>query len=190
MKNSTHMHPGRFLKTVVILAGLSLGSDMQAGDEIAKTQEAPMTLPDLQNKGITQFIDKEFTLRAKVMWEYASVKIPEDPIPAEQLRNKASPITIAMDELGGKDGKRLKGIQASGADLVRKPDAQGQETYAFQKVSLTNHDKEYIMTVRLKLRPAFNKTHLENPAFVKQCNNPAYWSQTFEVEIVALREAP
>lgn len=149
-----------------------------------------MTLSALQTNGITRFVDKEFTLQAKVAWEYASVKIPENPTPMDQLRKKASQIVIALDELGIQDGKRYKGIQASGADLSRKEDAQGQEVYAFQNVNLSNHDKSYMMTVRLKLRPAFTKTHLENPAFIKQCNNPAYWSQTFEVEIVALRQTP
>ena len=97
---------------------------------------------------------------------------------------------ISLEELGGTEGRRFKGIQASGRDLVRVKDDQGLEAYAFQQAILSNNSKEYVMTVRLKLRPAFSKTHLENPAFIKQSNNPVYWSQTFEIEIVALREAP
>lgn len=184
------MKPSGFVKTLIIIAGLGLAGLLHAGETTAKPQEAQMTLTHLQTNGITQFVGQEFALRAKVMWEYASVKIPEDPTPADQLRQKASQLTIPLTDLAAKDGKRVKGLFASGADLVRQADPQGREVYYWGKVALSNNDKEYIMTVRLKLRPAFNKTHLANPTFVKQSNNPVYWSQTFEIEIVALREAP
>lgn len=184
------MKTGRFVQMLLVLAGLCLGGETQAGETPAKSEAAIMTLQDLQLQGMTSFVDKEFMLRAKVMWEYAAFKIPEDPTPDDALRKQASAISIPLEGIETKDAKRARGIHLSGSDLARQADAQGREEFVFQKTSLSNNDKEYVMTVRLKLRPAFNKTHLANPAFVKQSNNPTYWSQTFEFELMALREAP
>ena len=179
-----------FVETIIVIAALCLSGGIQAGETPANPDGAPMTFADLLQKGMTPFVDKEFTLKAKVMWRYADVKIPEDPTSSEELRKKAGQVMIPFEGPEFKDVKGKKSIFASGRDLTRTTDAQGREAYAFKDTILSNNDKEYVMTVRLKLRPAFNKSHLENPAFVKQSNNPTYWSQTFEFEIVALREIP
>jgi hypothetical protein len=175
---------------MIVVAALCGVCGIQAGEAPASLEAPLMTFADLLKKGITQFIDKEFVIKARVAWEYASVKIPEDPTPDAELQKKASQLTIAVEGEEFRDNKRNKGLHASGRDLVMKADAQGRQVFAFKDAILSNKDKEYIMTVRLKLRPSFNKSHLENPAFVKQGNNPAYWNQTFEIEILALQAAP
>jgi hypothetical protein len=175
---------------MIVVAVLCGVCRIQAGETPAGLEEPPMTFADLLKNGIAQFIDKEFVLKARVAWEYASVKIPEDPTPDAELQKKASQLTIAVEGDEFRDIKRNKGIHASGRDLILKADVQGRQVYAFKETILSNKDKEYVMTVRLKLRPSFNKSHMENPAFVKQSNNPAYWNQTFEIEILALQAAP
>jgi hypothetical protein len=179
-----------FIKTAVLIAGLCLGTSAQAGENATNPEASPMTFSDLLKQGITLFIDKDFALKTKVMWEYTTAKIPEDPTPDSELRKKAGQLMLPLEGQDFTEGRSKKGIQASGVALTRKTGTGGREVYAFGDTLMTNNDKEYVMTVRLKLRPGFTKANLDNPAFVKQSNNPRYWSQTFEIEILTLREAP
>jgi hypothetical protein len=177
-------------ETVTLIAGLCLCVSAQAADPAPHTEATPMTFETLLKNGVTTFIDKEFALKTKVMWEYTTVKIPEDPTPDSELRKKAGPLMLPLSGEAFAEVRRKKGIQTSGIDLTRKTEASGREVYAFKDTVLTNNEKDYVLTVRLKLRPTFNKSNLENPAFVKQTNDPQYWSQTFEIEILAIQDAP
>lgn len=153
-------------------------------------QENPMTFKDLLDKGIVTFVDKEFSLKARVAWDYADVKIPEDPTPMEKIRQKAGELKVPFDGAGFKNVRGKRYLWAKGADLVKKADADGKEVYAFKDVVLANGTQDYVMKVRLKLRSMFKPSHLENPAFVKQSNNPLYWTQTFELDILSVAVPP
>jgi hypothetical protein len=144
-----------------------------------------MTFADLLKKGITNFIDKEFRLKAPVTWEYADVKIPEDPRSMEEVGKSAGHVKVQFEGPEFARVKRRKALRATGTGLKVVKDATGKQGYAFKDTVLTN-GKTYQLKVRLKLRPMFKKSHLENPAFIKQSNNPRYWSQTFALEILGV----
>ena len=154
-----------------------------------RTGGTPMTFADLLQGGMTTFLGREITLRARTLWEYATVKIPEDPTPEDQLRRKAGPLLIPFGGPEFRDVATACQIRATGADLKQQPGADGRMEYAFKGSLLSNGGKEYLLTVRLKLRARFKPTLLDNPAFVKQSNNPTYWGQTFEMEILNIQVA-
>lgn len=169
---------------------LSCGPGTLAQDKKPDTGTTPMTFSDLFKAPITQYIDKEFVFKAKTTWKHADVKIPEDPTPESELRKKAGQLLVPFEGAEFKDVKTKAYLHATAADLAKTAGPDGRQVYKIKDTVLSNGDKEYTMTVRLKLRPSFNKSQLENPAFVKQCNNPVYWNQTFELEIVSVQNAP
>jgi len=164
---------------VVFLACFAV-TDVYAGDE------KPLTFSDLKARGIVQFVGREFLLKAKVQWDDVDLKIPEDPTPIAEIRKLAGRLKVPFDELKVK-GRGKKYLWATGPGLGTVKDEAGKEQYAFKKKLLSNNDTEYTLKVRLKLRSGFNANHLKNPAFIKQSNNPRYWAQTFELEIVAIQ---
>jgi hypothetical protein len=91
--------------------------------------------------------------------------------------------------IGSDADPAFKGLRASRRYLrgegeqVRTVDKDdGREGYAIGDTILTK-DKRYRLEVTLRLRKSFGEAMLNNPAFVKQTNNPRYWSQTLKLEL-------
>jgi hypothetical protein len=121
-----------------------------------------------------------------VRWEYSTVKIPEDPRTAEELAREAGPLAIGLGTAGFEDIRESQRyVRAEGGGLKKRQDAEGREAYAVDTTDLVN-GKEYVLLVRIRFRSGFTHEMLKNPAFVKQCENPIYWSQTFQVEILSV----
>ena len=125
-------------------------------------------------------------LRAAVAWEYATVKILEDPTPQEVLAARAGPLNLSFDTAEFADVKARKTIFAVGTGLARTRGADGRKQYAVGDVPLVN-SREFLLRVVIRLRSQFKPAMLDNPAFVKQSNDPRDWSQTFEAEILEAR---
>ena len=121
------------------------------------------------------------------MWDYASVKTPEDPRPPDKLAQQAGPLKVLFDGPGFEDLAGRRHFLAEGETLRKVAGPDGREDYACGDKALVN-GREYILKVRILLRPSFKAEMLDNPAFVKQSNNPRYWSQTFALSILAVRE--
>lgn len=148
-----------------------------------------MTFADLLHGGMTSYLGREVTIRTRVLWEHPTLKIPEDPTPEAQVRRKAGPLLIPFSGPEFRDVNTPCQIRGTGAGLVQVPGADARMGYAFKGIPLSNGGKDYLLTVRLKLRARFKPVLLENPVFVKQSNNPVYWGQTFEMEILGVRDA-
>lgn len=149
-----------------------------------------MTFADLLHGGMTSYLGRAITIRTRVLWEHPTVKIPEDPTPEAQVRRKAGPLLIPFCGSEFRDITTPCQIRGTGAGLAQVAGVDGRMGYVFKGVPLSNGGKDYLLTVRLKLRARFKPTLLDNPAFVKQSNNPTYWGQTFEMEILAVQGAP
>lgn len=144
------------------------------------------TLRDLRANGIVTMIGRLVEFKAVVTWEYMTVKIPEDPTPADALARKAGPLRISFDVQGFEDIKTRKHFSAVGDAVKLVRGADGREGYAIGNTALVN-GRDYVLHARIRLRPSFKADMLENPAFVKQSNDPRYWSQTFELELLGAR---
>jgi hypothetical protein len=165
---------------------LGLAGTLCAGEPTNNPARATaMTFTDLRQQGITTFVDRAFTLKARVTWEYLSVKIPEDQTPERELRQKAGPLKIRLEGAGFPDAPGRTDLSVSGPELAKKRGADGREGYVLHETALINQTV-YVLQVQLTLRPGFDKKMLENAAFVQQCQDPRYWSQTFALEILAL----
>ncbi|MBA4387036.1 MAG: hypothetical protein C0404_03585 [Verrucomicrobia bacterium] len=152
----------------------------------AEEKEQAMTLSELRAKGITQFINTNFVLRAKLQWDYAGAKIPEDPTPMDALRKKAGQMVVPLEGPDFVDVAGKRSIRAGGKEITKANAADGTEVYAFKGKPLSNGGTEYTLKVQLKLRSGFKPEMLNNPEFIRQSNNPQYWSQTLELEIIGV----
>jgi len=145
-----------------------------------------MTPLDLRTNGIVTLIGRDIELKAVATWEYMTVKVPEDPTPMDEVAKKAGPLRISFDVPGFEDVKGRKHFAAVGDAVKVVRGTDGREGYAIGNVPLAN-GREYVLKARIRLRSSFKAELLENPVFVKQCNNPQYWSQTFELEVLGVR---
>jgi len=152
----------------------------------SNTEEVVLTPRDIREQGIVALVGRTLELKAAVVWEYGSVKIPEDPRPMDTIAKEAGVLKVSFDGPGFEDIKTQKHFRADGEKLKKVAGADGREGYAFGDTPLTN-GREYILKVRIQLRPSFKAEMLNNPDFVKQSNNPRYWSQTFMLDILAVR---
>jgi hypothetical protein len=155
---------------------------------MAASAEKPvvLTVADLFENKITQYVGKTFVLKTRLQWAYASVKVPEDPTPQEQLEQQAGPLQVPLEGAPFEKQKPPKPITVVGDKLQKVADKEGKQIYSIDGVAFDNHATEYVLNVRLKLREHFKPEMLENPAFVKQSNDPRYWAQTFQLEILGL----
>jgi len=161
---------------------LTVGAAIAAGAEV---DNAVLTPLDLRGRGIVTLLDRTVKLRAPVVWEYMSVKIPEDPRPMETIGKQAGALRVSFDLPGFEDIRAAKYFRCEGAGLKKATGTDGRETYVFGDTSLAN-GAEHILTVRIRLRSEFKPELLENPAFVRQSNNPRYWAQTFSIELISV----
>jgi hypothetical protein len=167
-----------------MMSVLTVTAAFAAGTE---ADNAVLTPLDLRERGIVTLLGQVVKLRAPIAWEHMSVKIPEDPRPMEAIQKEAGPPRVSFDLPGFEDIRAAKYFRCEGAGLKKAEGPDGRETYIFGDTSLVN-GRQYILTVRIRLRPAFKPELLENPAFVRQSNNPRYWSQTFSLEIISIAD--
>jgi len=169
------------LPLFVILACLRATSGI-CGDD-----DQVLTAADLKEQGIVNFVGKEVLLETMLTWEYASVKIPEDPRSMDEISRIAGPLkaVFAGPEFEGVRA-RSRHFRVTGAKLRKATNAARREVYSFGDIVFAN-GAQFTLKVRIRLRPSFKPEMLKNPAFVKQSNNPRYWSQTFELEILGVR---
>jgi hypothetical protein len=181
----------RILAATLFVLGIPLvgwtGEEKGGAKETMEVQEIH-TLASLRPKGLTRFVGKEFRLRQALVWEYAMVRIPEDPGPKDGVL-EAGPLKIAFDGPEFKDIQGRKALFARGAGLSKKAGKDGREHYFFKETGLDS-GQVYDMKVRLLLRPGFKEEMLKDPAFVAQSDNPRYWAQTFEFELLDLAPPP
>lgn len=172
-----------------VLALLMCAAGYSDDAEPKKEERKVTTFKELRDKGIVEFLGREIWLKVKLGWEYAHAKIPEDPTPIKELQKKAGPVKIVFDGPDFKDVKRKKYLRvADSKELTKERGKDGKEGYVFKKKTLSNGEKEYLIKAKLKLRAMFNETHLKNPKFITQSNNPVYWNQTFELEILDVQD--
>jgi hypothetical protein len=175
---------------VCVVLGCVAGSGGGAKNvKDVKEEDKVLTFAEMKKKGMTTFLDREVTIKARVFWRHADLKIPEDPRPMKEIRKKAGSLRVSFEGKEFKEAKGKKYIRASvpkGLKVVK--DKDGREGYAFNDLRLSNGGVEYLLKGKVKLRSMFKKEHLKNPAFIKQSNNPRYWTQTFELEISDIRK--
>lgn len=145
-----------------------------------------MTPRDLLDRGIVELIGRTIELKAIITWEYAAIKTPEDPRSADAVAKQAGDLKISFDGPGFEDVKARKAFRAEGEKIRKVAGADGREVYVLGDTTLVNGG-EYILKVRILLRPPFNAKMLDNPVFVKQSNQPRYWAQTFSLHVEAAR---
>ena len=140
----------------------------------------------LAEEGIVPYIGRRVLVSTAVAWHHHEVSIPEDPRSPEEIARQAGPLLIRIgtdDDPAFKDlrpsRRHLRGI---GAQVRTIRDDDGREGYAIGATTLTK-DHRYRLVATLRLRDNFDEKMLDNPAFVKQTNDPRYWSQTLELEL-------
>ena len=67
------------------LSHLAFSEDLN----LPSVKQVPLTFQKMREKGMTSFLDQKIQLRARFTWNYADVKIPEDPTSISVLRKKA-----------------------------------------------------------------------------------------------------
>lgn len=156
--------------------------------QVRGEDEAVATFERLLAAGIVSFVDKEFTIEGVVTWDTPTVKIPEDPRTPAELAALAGPLKVRLQ------GKAFEGLEGRDRLLLvsdklsKAKGADGTEVWAFDGKRLVRDGGAYRLRVRLMLRASFKKELLQNPAFVKQSNQPKYWAQTFEMELLGVSE--
>lgn len=166
----------------IVLVGWGLA---RAGTE-EETKKTILLPADIRKAGILSVLDQPINVRVTVHWEYSTVKIPEDPRSADELTKQAGPLVISLGTAGFEGiEESQRHLRAEGGVLRKGRDAAGREIYVVGETNLVN-GKEYVLSVRIRLRAGFKPEMLKNPAFVKQSENPVYWSQTFHAEILAV----
>lgn len=169
------------------MAIILMGWGMVLAGVEGDAKETVLSPADIRKAGIISVLDQPIHMRATVRWEYSTVKIPEDPRTAEELAKQAGPLKIGLGTAGFEDIRESqRHVRGEGGALRKGHDAEGREIYVVDKTDLVN-GKEYVLSARIRLRAGFKPEMLQNPAFVKQCENPVYWSQTFQVEILSVK---
>lgn len=136
-----------------------------------------LTFTDLRERGIVTLLDQEIHLRARLLWEYPTVSVPEQTLKPGQ----AGPLTASFDEPAFATIKGRKTLRIDGAP-TSVAGADGKQGYACGGTTLIN-GQVYILIGTLRLRPTFKAEQLKNPVFVTQSNDPRYWSQTFAFDL-------
>jgi hypothetical protein len=166
----------------IVLVGWGMA---RAGTE-EQTKKTILLPADIRKAGILSVLDQPISVRVTVRWEYSAVKIPEDPRSADEVAKQAGPLMISLGTAGFEGiEESQRHVRAEGGVLRKGRDAKGREIYVVGETDLVN-GKEYVLSVRIRLRAGFKPEMLQNPAFVKQSENPVYWSQTFHAEILAV----
>jgi len=152
-----------------------------------------VTLNDLKNNNITNYVSVKTNIITKVNWEYCSLAhIPENPEPpADTVKKICGQLTVNSKDLN----YPVKGLSNGGDfyvisnNLTKLNDSNGYEIYSFDGVKFSK-TQTYILTGFLKYRGPYynNSTILSDPKFIEQSNNPNYWSQTFEFEIIDVKK--
>jgi hypothetical protein len=154
-----------------------------------EVRERVWTFDDILAAGIASFVDKDIVIEGVVTWATPTVKIPEDSRTPAMLAALAGPVKVkiqgkSFEELAGRDALLLISDKLS---KVKGED--GAEQWAFSGKRLVRDGDACCLRVRILLRASFKKELLQNPAFIKQCNQPKYWSQTFEMRLFGVEQA-
>ena len=145
-----------------------------------------ITLDEIYQDGITNYVDKEINLITKVYWD-SLINIRDaisDTTYADLLRLKFENADLYIED------DRFKGLERGDLFIFseyieKKLDENLVEKYYFKEDSLSNFKLAYILNGKIQFRDWLNVTdeHLQDSVFINQCNNVVYWSQTFEFQL-------
>ncbi len=143
-----------------------------------------ITLDQIYQQKITNFVDSLINLKTKVYWFNSRSAIrPSDSLFADRLRLKFENGDNYIEE------ERFKGQRRGDlfvvSDFITKRWDGLVEKYYFKDDSLSNNIKLYILRGRIRFRDYLNisESLLKDSAFINQCNNVVYWSQTFKFQV-------
>jgi hypothetical protein len=108
--------------------------------------------------------DTLLVLKLSVFWEEADEYIPP------RYRN---------EERGN--------ILIESSDIRKEFNEEGTQAYWFDDGKIAK-STTYFLTGRFEYRDWLSPPPLDNPKFIEQSNNPIYWSQTFEFQLIDLQE--
>lgn len=172
--------------SAAMLVLLSAGAGAGAQEAV---QVPVLSFDELHALGITSLVDKEFIVEGRLSWDSPTVKIPEDPRPAKELAALAGPPKVRIQ---GKSAEGLAGrdrLLLVSDKLSKTRGDAGVEEWTFAGRRLERDGMVYRLHVRLLLRASFKKELLRDPRFVRQSDQPKYWAQTFELELLGLEAA-
>lgn len=155
-------------------------------DPTQSNEYETITLDEIYQDGITNYVDKEINLITKVYWD-SLLNIRDgisDTTFAGLLRLKFDNADLYIEDNRFK-GQNRGNLFILSENIEKKLDENLVEKYYFKEDSLSNSKLTYILNGKIQFRDWLEVTdeHLQDSVFINQCNDVVYWSQTFEFNL-------
>lgn len=150
-----------------------------------------LTMQDIYEAPITSLVDDRLSMTGKLAWtEYRVVDLWTGV--ADDTLRARRPVLVfengdqyIEERFRGRGRPNITLISTEFTKQVIEVNGEPVEHFRYGK-RLIDRSAQYYLIGVIQYRDYFDPPPIDNPVFIDQSNDPTYWSQTFEIQLMGL----